>query len=573
MVQQFGTRTVFVADKHAPYVFKPHERALFAGSPANPEHPAARRGAYFAIGCLIGVTVGLGNGLVYVNLNYAQGTLALDSDQSAWLSAAYLMTNITANLLLVKYRQQFGLQSFMRYTLAVYALMALFHLFVHDFWTTITVRAVSGLAGAGLYSLAMYYLLQSVSTPKRLGAAMIAMCVPQFGIPLARTISPYLLTSGDWHMLYWCELGFVLATLAAVMAFPLPPSERVKAFERLDSLTIGLLVPGVCLLIAALSLGRIEWWLERDWIGYALAGSVLLIAAAIFVEHHRANPLVNTRWLSQREMVRLIMVAASVRILLSEQTFGSVGLLNTLGMLNDQMITLNLIIAGAMLAGLVFAITTFRPQSAGWPIVAAVALIAVGSLMDAQATNLSRPANFYLSQALIGFASITFLAEVIAIGLARTVLGGQQILVSFVVLFSMSQNLGGLIGTSLLGTFKVLRENFHSSQLVQQISSTDPLVAGRIVAGGRSVAGVVGDATLRGAEGTVLLAQQVALEANILAYNDVFLLAAALAILGVLWGIAIRYFMWKRGEVSPVIQVLQRMQAQAAQQPEAKGNQ
>lgn len=142
-----------MAVEPAPYVFKPHERAIFAGSPANPEHPVQRRRAYFAIGCLIGITVGLGNGLASVNLNFAQGTLALNSNESAWLSAAYLMVNIPANLLLVKYRQQFGLQSFMCYTLAAYALMALLHLFVQDFWTTIAVRAVSGLAGAGLYSL------------------------------------------------------------------------------------------------------------------------------------------------------------------------------------------------------------------------------------------------------------------------------------------------------------------------------------------------------------------------------------------------------------------------------------
>jgi hypothetical protein len=73
---------------------------------------------YFAVGVLIGVTAGLGNALVAVNLNFAQGTLGLYSNEAAWLTAAYLMTNTTANLLLVKFRQQFGLQSFVRYMLA-----------------------------------------------------------------------------------------------------------------------------------------------------------------------------------------------------------------------------------------------------------------------------------------------------------------------------------------------------------------------------------------------------------------------------------------------------------------------
>ena len=48
----------------ADYVFKPHERPTLPGSPANPDHPSRRRIGYFAIGCLIGVTGGLGNALV-----------------------------------------------------------------------------------------------------------------------------------------------------------------------------------------------------------------------------------------------------------------------------------------------------------------------------------------------------------------------------------------------------------------------------------------------------------------------------------------------------------------------------
>src|SRR3546814_7765294 len=106
---------------------------------------------------------------------------------------------------------------------------------------------MSGRAGAVLLSLTVYYFLQSMDAPKRIGGMMIAISVPQFGIPLARIISPELLTSGDWHMLYWFEFGLVLATLAAVVALPLPPSEREKVFERLDFLTLCMLIPGVCL--------------------------------------------------------------------------------------------------------------------------------------------------------------------------------------------------------------------------------------------------------------------------------------------------------------------------------------
>ncbi|WP_298401082.1 MFS transporter [Sphingobium sp.] len=550
-----------------PYVFKPHERPTLPGSPANPDHPARRRRAYFAIGCLIGVTGGLGNALVTVNLNFAQGTLGLNSNESAWLTAAYFMTNVTANLLLVKYRQQYGLQPFIRYMLAAYALTTIMHLFLHGFWTSVAVRAASGVAASGLSTMTILYLMQSLPAPKRLAGVMMGISIPQLATPIARALSPHLLESGDWHMLYWFEMGLAFASLAAVMALPLPPSEREKVFEPLDFLTFGLLAPGLCLLIAVLSEGRIEWWTERAWMGWSLVGSVLLVSAALLVEHHRANPLINTRWLGKREMVRLMLVAASVRILLSEQAFGSVGLLNVVGMINDQMITLNLIILAASLAGLATAVLTFRPANVSRPITIAVILIAIGAFMDADATNLTRPANFYLSQALIGFASLLFLAQAMVIGISRTLLAGGKHFVSFVVLFSMSQSVGGLLGTTLLGTFQVVREKYHSHELVQHIVMIDPLVAARIRAGGGAVAGVIGDPALRSAEGAAILAQQVTREANILAFNDVFLLIGALAVLTALWGYAIRYSIRRRGEISPVILLQQKMmQAQAAQQ-------
>ena len=550
---------------HSPaeYVFKPHERPTLPGSPANPDHPPGRRRRYFAIGALVGLTGGLGNALTLVNLNFAQGSLGLYSDEATWLTAAYFMTNISANLLLVKYRQQFGLQPFIRYMLAAYALTSVLHLFAHDFWSAVAVRAVSGIAASGLSTLTILYFMQSMPAPKRLAGAMIGISVPQLATPLARALSPHLLDWGDWHMLYWFELGLALATLAAVMALPLPPSDREKVFEPLDLLTFALFAPGTALLVAVLSEGRIEWWTERPWMGIALAASAILIAAAIVIEHLRANPLINTRWLGTRELLRLILVATSIRILLSEQAYGSVGLLTVVGMTNDQMVTLNLIVVAASLAGLATAVLTFKPDRLAGPINVAVLLIAAGAFMDASATNLTRPENFYISQALIGFASLLFLAQAMVIGIARTLLAGPKHFISFVVVFAMSQSMGGLAGSALLGTFQIAREKYHSHELVQSIVMTDPLVAARMRASAGVLAPTQGDAAYRAAAGGAILAQQVSREANILAFNDVFLLVGVLALITEAWGIAIRLSIWRRREPSPVVQHQQRM-AQAA---------
>jgi len=542
------------------YQFKPHERPTMPGSPANPAHPTSRKVGYFCIGVLIGLTGGFGNALIGVNLQFAQGTLGLDSDQAAMLTAAYLMTNTTANLLLMKYRQQFGLQRFVRIMLPIYAAATVLHLLVHGFWSSIAVRAASGFAASALSTLALLYLMQGMPAAKRLGGLMIGISVPQLATPLARAISPALLIGGNWHTLYWFELGMVLASLSAVMSLPLPPSERVKVFERMDFLTFALLAPGTWIMVAVLTEGRIQWWTERAWMGWGLVASVLLIGSALLIEHNRRNPLINTRWLGTREMMRLILVAAAVRILLSEQSFGAVGLLGVVGVINDQMIGLQLVIVAASIVGIAAAVYFFDPADPSRPIAVATLLIAIGSLMDANAGNLTRPAQFYASQAMIAFASLLFLGPTMVIGISRTLLAGPKHFISFSVLFSLSQSLGGLLGTALLGTFQVLREKFHSHDLVQSIVMTDPQVAARIAGGSRGVAGVIGDPSLRGAEGAALLARAVTREANILAYNDVFLLIGFLAVLTFLWGLSIRAGIRRRGETSPVMQLAQMRQ-------------
>ncbi|MEQ5843949.1 MFS transporter [Paraburkholderia acidicola] len=539
--------------EESDYALKPYERPMILGSPASPDHPAPRRYAYFAIGCLICITQGLGNGLVSVNLNYAQGTLGLYSDEATWLTAAYFMVYASANLVLVKFRQQFGLQRFVTSLLVTYVVFALLDAFAQGFWSAVAVRAISAISAAGLSSMGLYYLMQSMPAAKRMHGMLIGISVPQLATPLARVLSPGLLETGNWHRLNWFELGMAVATLAAVMMLPLPPSERRKVFEPADFLTLAVLGSGLALFVAVFSEGRIEWWTERVWLGWALAGSIALIAAGLIVERCRINPLINTRWLGTREVARIMLIAAAIRILLSEQTFGSVGLLTLFGMLNDQMITLNTIILIASIAGIVFSALTLDPTNPGKPITVAAALIAMGAFMDAGATNLSRPENFYLSQGLIGFASLVFLGRAMVIISSRMVLaGGQNYLVSFVVVFNISQSVGGIVGGTLLGTFQTIRERFHSNELVQSLVMSNPVVAAQMRAG------------------VAPLSQRVIREANVLAYNDVFLLVGVLASVTVVWGVVIQWLIWRRREVSPLVLLQQRIMKANQEQADRK---
>jgi hypothetical protein len=511
-----------------PYEFKPHERPFMPGSPATPEHPRRRRIAYFLIGVLLGLAGGFANGLLLANIQQIQGALGLTSVEAGWLTAAYSMTNVCTSLLLIKFRQQFGVALFARIFLPAFALVCLVQLFVGSFALELALRAIGGVVGSGLTSFSLFYVMQGMSAKARLGGLVLGVGITQLALPLARVISPLLLADGNIQNLFAFELGLALLVLAGAALLPLPPSETVEAFEPLDLLTFALLAPGMALLCGVLALGRTVWW-NTPWLGYATAGAILLVSAAMLVEHNRANPLLNIRWLTSADIVRFALLAASMRVLLSEQSFGSTGLLVTVGMGPDQLVKFYAVMTLATLAGLIASLVSLNPKDLLRPVVISCALIAVGAWIDADASNLTRPANLYLSQALIAFAAIYFMGPLMMTGILRALARGPSHIVSFSAVFGISQTVGGLAGAALLGSLQIARERLHSNELVQNIVLTDPLAAGRIAALSSAYGRVITDPALRQAEGLLLLGQQVTREANILAFNDVFLVIAALA--------------------------------------------
>ncbi|AKU24057.1 MFS transporter [Massilia sp. NR 4-1] len=548
-------------DVYAPQTWLPHERPMLPGSPSTPHHSAARRLAYLLVGFIVALTGGLGNALVAVNLPYLQGALGVYPFEIQWLPAVYVMANVSMNLLLVKFRQQYGLRLFTELFLLLYVVATLAHLFVHGLASAIAVRAAHGMSGAALTVLGLYYVLQAFPKEHRLKGVVIGVGFAQLALPLARLFSTDLLEIGEWRGLYFFELGMALLSLGCVLLLKLPPGDRVKAFEKLDFLTFALFAPGVALLCAVLALGRTVWWLEAPWLGYCLAASIVLVSGALLVEHNRARPLLNTRWLATSTIARLALAVVLIRIVQSEAS-GTVGFLQALGLNNDQMQVLWLVTLAASVLGMLCSALTITPARIPASMVVALAMMAVGALMDAHTSNLTRPAQMYVSQFLLAFSGVFILGPVFISGFGA-VIAEPRNLISFSLMFSMTQNLGGLLGSAMVGTFQVLREKFHSSQLVEHLTLLDPQVAARIQSGSAALGGALADPGLRGAQGVATLGAAATREANILAYNDVFLMIALVAIGTIAW--MLLHHFWNLFTASKARPMAQNAQAGMAQ--------
>jgi hypothetical protein len=204
-------------------------------------------------------------------------------------------------------------------------------------------------------------------------------------------------------------------------------------------------------------------------------------------------------------------VAILVRVALAEQTYGSVGLLTSGGLTNDQLRVLFALVLVAMAAGLATAVLALTPARLPWLIVAAALMVALGAGLDSQANSLTRPEQLYLSQALIGFGTTLFIGPALASGILR-VLQRPEMFITTVVVFSVTQNVGGLAGSALLGSLQIVSARAHAAALSEHLVAADPQVAARLQFGAAQ------------------LNQALNREAGVLAYNDVFLFVAALAL-------------------------------------------
>jgi len=490
------------------------------------------RAALYALGSIVlGITQGLGVNLVSSNTTGLQGAFGASGIEMAWPAAAYFATNITGTLVLFKVRNQFGLRRFGEIGLVVYLLVALAHLFTNGLTSVIFIRAVTGFVAAPLSTLAFFYMLEWVPPAKKMSVGIcFGMLGSNLALPVARIISPDLLQLGDWHGLYLLEAGMAAISFAIVFTLPLTHPPRIKMFDRDDWVSLPLLAVMFGCFSLVLSLGKTYWWFESPWLGMLTAVGLVALIGLLVVEFHRENPIIDLRWLGTGEMVRFAMLLLAFRILLSEQSTGMVNFFTVLGMQNDQLEPLFAVIGISIFVTTAVLSQIIKPQRTMTFHMVALAMIAAAAWMDAQSTVLTRPEQFFVSQALMAAASALFLPPSLVTGFGKALAKGPRYILSFMTVFIGTQTVGGMIGSAIWSTIQTLREQFHSNVIAEHMTLVDPNVAARVATYAGVYAKTLVDPALRSAEGVVMLGQAATQQANVLAYDDVFTMIFWLAL-------------------------------------------
>lgn len=522
------------------YQFKPHEQPFMVGSPATPDHPTRRKVFYLLIGIFIGITASFQNGLLVANLTQIQGEMGLTPVEGGWISVAYNMTNACITVLLYKIRQQFGMALFSKITL--FSLLAATSLqwlvsshlldtsaiIIEPYYLEIIARGLSGMVASAMTVLAIFYCLQGMPTAKRISGLILGFGLVQFGIPLSRIISPYLAVDGQLETLFLFELGLTLICFALINILELPPGNTEKVFEKLDFLSFAFFASGLAALAVFLVQGRIQWW-TTPWLSYPLIIAVVTISIALWIETHRKNPMLQVRWMRSRNIIAFTITGAVMRILLSEQNVGAAGLLANLGYGNDQLITFYAVILAASVLALVISIFRTNAMDLRRPVIFAVALIAIGAWLDTDISLNSAPYMFYVSQFMIAFAAVYFMGPMVFEGMFRAIANGPAYIISFSVIFSISQTIGGLAGAAAIQAFTTIRTQMHYADMVGSFNLGDPALMAQVADAGRILSTQITDANQANVAAMGQVLQSIQRQATVAAYADLFFLMATIA--------------------------------------------
>jgi MFS family permease len=512
--------------------------------PPEPMSPA-RAAIYMASSLLLFLTQGLGMNLLNANIYQLQGSLSATTSEIAWLSAAYIAPYASMSIALFKIRMQYGLRRFAELSIVCFVLASVLNIFVSDLHSATVVRFLSGMAAAPLSTLGFLYMLEAFPAARKLSVGLsLALMNTTLSAPIARIISPPLMDLGGWHALYTFEMGLALMALPVVYLLPLTPPPRANVIQKMDILSYLLLAIGFGCLAVFLTLGRLYWWFEVPWLGVLLAGSIAALTLMVALELPRKMPLIDLRWVFSRENMHMAGILLLFRVVSSEQTTTAANFYMQLGLINDQTQTMYTIILLASIAGGLVCTVLMLTRYVETAHVLALVLIACGAFLDSQSTSLTRPEQMYLSQAMVAAGAAMFLPPVMSKGFATALAKGAPFLVNFLVIFLFTQSIGALVAQAALGTFVTLREKFHSNVLVEHILLTNPFVAQRVSQLSGSYGKVITDKSLLNAEGLQLLGQQVTREANVLAYNDAFLVISVASAIGLV--LLLGHLTWRR---------------------------
>lgn len=452
------------------------------------------------------------------------GGIAATPDEGSWISTAYLIGEIITIPLTAWLSRVFTVRWYLLGNIILFLLFSSLCGLSRSLGEMIAFRAGQGFTGGVFIPMALTVMLSTL--PKRLhpvGQALFGMTAT-----LAPAIGPavggWLTDRFGWEWNFY--VNFVPGALMFAAVWMAVDSKPMQLGElaRGDWWGIGCMAIGLGSLVAVLEEGQRNDWFGSDFIVTFAMIAALFVPAFIFIELHRKRPVVNLRLLGNRNLA----VASLVGFGLGLGLYGSVFVIP---------LYLGEIQGYSPLQIGVTVVWVGLPQLLIFPLIPILSkkvdvrwLVSVGCLIFGASCLMNAYMDFNYAGDQYIFANIIRafgqpFTIVPVIGLATSTIARKDSGDASAI-FNIMRNLGGSVGIAILSTLVTRREQFHDWRLGENITAYDLATQQRLAALQAGFMSKGADAVTAMHEALGALKQVVRREANIMAFNDAFLVVA-----------------------------------------------
>lgn len=240
---------------------------------------------------------------VNVALRQMQGNLGATSDEIAWVSTGYILSNVVVLPLTAWLSSIFGRRLYLTASILLFTFASILCGLSSSLGALIFWRIMQGAGGAALLSTAQASLREVFPKEQQGMIQSLYIIVVVIGPTLGPAFGGWITDNYSWQWIFLAKspLGFIAAAL--VWRF-LSDSALQEKSKGLDWQGIGLLAIGLGSLQYVLEEGERYDWFDDPWISRLTVAAVLALSAFVFWELSPRNtrPVVNLRVLKYRDL-------------------------------------------------------------------------------------------------------------------------------------------------------------------------------------------------------------------------------------------------------------------------------
>ncbi len=226
----------------------------------------------------------------------------------SWIVTAYLLTSTAMTPIIGKLSDIYGRRALLLPSLALFIAASMLCGFAQSLPQLIGARALQGLGGAGLMSMAQAAVADVVA-PRERGRYQGYMA-SMWGVAsiAGPVVGGWATDHLSWRWVFWANLPLGLAAMW-LCSRALLTIQKERQPARIDALGAALLAAGVTALLLTLSWGGVEFpWLSAPVLGAAVLGA-LLLAALAWQERRAPDPILPPRLFGHPVFLRGVAIA------------------------------------------------------------------------------------------------------------------------------------------------------------------------------------------------------------------------------------------------------------------------